>query len=117
MTEVRGEPARPALPDDARLLVDEDQPLIAIPMDEDGRRGVAYYTSDATADAALTDEAVQRAKALAGAWADLDWDEVAAELHRIRHEASPAPLADAALGAMLGDDSPQSLPEQGSTAT
>jgi hypothetical protein len=29
--------------------------------------------------------------ALAGAWADLDWEEAEAELDRIRHESQPTP--------------------------
>jgi hypothetical protein len=85
------------------VVAEDDQPLIAVPLDEDGRRRVAYYTSEAAADAALDDAAIRRAKALAGAWADLDWEEVAAELHRIRHQSPPSPPADEALGAVLGE--------------
>jgi hypothetical protein len=65
---------------------------------------VAYYTSDAAADAALPDAAVQRALDLAGAWADLDSEEARAELDRIRHQSPPTPPADEALGALLAED-------------
>jgi hypothetical protein len=104
MPPTRRQSDPPTPPDDAALLVNEDQPLIAVPVDGDGQPRVAYYTSDAAADAALTDEVIRRAKALAGAWADLNWDEVAAELHRIRHQTPPTPPAEDALGALLGDD-------------
>ena len=104
MPNVRRQPARPVSPNDTGLLVEDDQPLIAVPVDEDGRRLVAYYTDDAAADASLNDEAIRRAKALAGAWADLDWDEVAAALHHIRHQTPPTPPAEETLGALLGED-------------
>jgi hypothetical protein len=87
----------------AGVVADDDQPLIAVPLDEDGRRRVAYYTSDAAADAALPDAAVRRALDLAGAWADLDWEEALAELDRIRHQSPPTPPADEALGALLAE--------------
>jgi hypothetical protein len=35
-----------------------------------------------------------RARALAGAWADLDWEEAHDELDRIRHESDPTPPID-----------------------
>jgi hypothetical protein len=86
------------------VVADDDQPLIAVPLDEDGHRRVAYYTSDAAADAAVPDAAVRRALDLAGAWADLDWEEALAELDRIRHQSPPTPPADETLGALLGED-------------
>jgi hypothetical protein len=85
------------------VIVDDDQPLIAVPLDEDGHRRVAYYTSEAAADAALPDAAVQRALDLAGAWADLDWEEALAELDRIRHQTPPTPPVEAQLDAVLGE--------------
>ena len=117
MPDVRRQPARPAPPDDTGLLVEEDQPLIAVPVDEDGRRLVAYFTSDASADASLTDEAIRRAKALAGAWADLDWGEVAAALHRIRHQTPPTPPAEETLGALLGEDTSGTADDRGRGAS
>lgn len=117
MSNVRRQPVRPASPNDTGLLVDEDQPLIAIPVDEDGRRLVAYYTNDSAVDASLNDEAIRRAKALAGAWADLDWDEVAAALHRIRHQTPPTPPADETLGALLGDDTSGPADDRGRVAS
>lgn len=62
-------------------------PLIAIPT-EDG--GTIYYTTEEAARADQTDETLQRALNLAGAWSDLDWDEAMDELDRIRHESEPS---------------------------
>ena len=87
MAEPRVEP----LPD---LVSDGDQPLIAIPMEEDGREVVRYFADEAAADAATPDEGIQEALSLAGAWSDLDWDEMEAGLHRMRHEAPPTPPID-----------------------
>jgi hypothetical protein len=112
MPDVHHSPAGPAPPgtpspgDATGLVADDGRPLIAVPLDEgaeDGRRRVAYYTSNA-ADAALPDAAVRRALDLAGAWADLDWEEARAALDRIRHQTPPTPPADEALGALLGED-------------
>jgi hypothetical protein len=103
MPDVRPQPPQPSPPAPPGVIVDDDQPLIAVPLDEDGRRRVAYYTSDADADAALPDAAVRRALDLAGAWADLDWEEAVAELDRIRHQTPPTPPVDAQLDALLGD--------------
>lgn len=67
--------------------------LIAVPT-EDG--GTIYYTSEEAARADQTDETLQRALELAGAWSDLDWDEAMEELDRIRHGSSEpsAPFAE-----------------------
>jgi hypothetical protein len=76
------------------LLAGQDEPLIAIPVERDGREVVRYFTDDAAADEAAGDNGVQDALALAGVWSDLDWDEVADELDRIRHESKPTPPLD-----------------------
>lgn len=68
-----------------------DQPLIAIIFEEDGQEIVRYFTDEAEADAALPSESVQAALDLAGAWSHLDWEEVEAELDRIRHASQPTP--------------------------
>lgn len=67
-------------------------PLIAVPA-EDG--GTIYYTSEEAVRADQTDDTLQAALDLAGAWSDLDWDEAEAELYQIRHESEPsAPFAE-----------------------
>ena len=38
-----------------------------------------------------TDEDIQAALDLAGAWSDLDWDDMEAELYRIGHSTPPSP--------------------------
>ncbi len=72
----------------ASLKVGPDDTLIAIPT-EDG--GTIYYISEEAARADQTDETLQRALDLAGAWSDLDFDEAMEALDRIRHESPPSP--------------------------
>lgn len=68
----------------------EDQPLMSVITTREGEDYVRYYTEQAE----TRDEDVEGALALAGAWKDLeDWEEVEAELDRIRHSSPPsAPL-------------------------
>lgn len=86
--------AEPRVEPTLGLVVEGDQPLIAIPTEENGREVVRYFTDETAADAATTDEGIQYALALAGVWSDLDWDEMEATLYRMRHEVSPTPLID-----------------------
>lgn len=76
------------------LMAAWDAPLIGRFVEVDGTIVVRYYTSLEDAAADITDEDVQRALALQGAWSDLDWDEMVAELDRIRHESQPTPPID-----------------------
>lgn len=77
------------------MTVREDQPLIGVLVRENGEEVVRYFTDDDEAEQASTPSGVQQALALAGAWKDLgDWDEVEAELDRIRHESKPTPPID-----------------------
>ena len=73
------------------LLARPDQPLIAVPMEVDGQEMVQYFIDE---DALNSAEVIRRARALAGAWADLDWREMIEELDRIRHESAPTPPID-----------------------
>ena len=75
------------------LVVEHDRPLIAIPVEENGREVTYYFVDDAVADAVLP-RSVEDALSLAGAWSDLDWDETAAALDRIRHANPPSPPID-----------------------
>ena len=72
-------------------MAGDDQPLIALPSRSNGKDTVHYFVDEEAADAAITDEDIQRALVLAGAWSDLDWDEMEAELYRIGHETPPSP--------------------------
>jgi hypothetical protein len=67
------------------------QPLIGVMTEEQGHEVVRYFTKEADADRALTEDTTQAALALAGAWSDLAWDELAQALDRIRHESRPTP--------------------------
>jgi hypothetical protein len=74
--------------------VSDSQPLIGIPFDENGHQVTRYFTDEAEADAALGPDVTTDALNLAGAWSDLDFDEVADALDRIRHESKPTPPID-----------------------
>ena len=58
------------------LVVEDDQPLIAILLEEDGREVVRYFTDEGAADAALPHSATQDALAAIGSWSDLDWEDM-----------------------------------------
>ncbi|HEX5502925.1 MAG TPA: hypothetical protein VFW96_09900, partial [Thermomicrobiales bacterium] len=84
-----------AHPEPAQYLVAaDDQPLIAIPFEEDGRVVVRYFVDEAAADAATSDDVTEAALAMIGAWSDLDWDDMERELYRIGHENPPTPPID-----------------------
>ena len=68
-----------------------DQPLIGVLFEENGQLLVRYFTDRRAAAAARSEQALQRALSVIGAWSDLDWDEAVAELDRIRHENPPTP--------------------------
>lgn len=74
------------------------QPLIGVPLEEDGHQVVRYFNNDADADVALAQPDRRSPRQLAGAWLqvdpDLDWDGLADELDRIRHQSTPTPLTD-----------------------
>lgn len=78
-------------PHPAGLTTRPDQPLIGVVVEEHGQEVVRYFAGEAEADAAISDEAVQEALNLAGAWSDLDWEELETALDQIRHESKPTP--------------------------
>jgi hypothetical protein len=73
------------------------QPLIGIPFEENGRLVVRYFADEAVADAALSKRRPRDVRRLAGVWKDLDWEEAADALDRIRHESKPTPPIDLGL--------------------
>jgi hypothetical protein len=73
------------------LAAEAEQPLISLVLEEDGRQVVRYFADEAAADAAVADHALARALAAIGSWSDLNWDETAEALDRIRHESPPTP--------------------------
>jgi hypothetical protein len=76
------------------FAVRSDQPLIGIVLVEDGHEVTRYFTDEAEAVAAGTSQTAADARALAGAWSDLDWDEMVEELDQIRHANTPTPPID-----------------------
>jgi len=73
----------------------ENQPLIGIPFEENGKEVVQYFSEEAQADKAVSEDATQVALRLAGAWGDLNWEDMEQALDRIRHESKPtAPIDD-----------------------
>jgi hypothetical protein len=76
------------------LTARPDQPLIGVPLEEDGQPVVRYFTDEDEADRALGDDSVQQALALIGAWKDIDSPDALDILDRIRHESKPTPPID-----------------------
>ncbi len=73
------------------FVVRRDQPLIAVPMDQDGVEEVRYFVDEAAADAALGQTTQPAPIKLAGVWSDLDAEAMLNELDRLRHESKPTP--------------------------
>ena len=73
------------------LLVQDNQPLIGIPFEDQGQEVVRYFAGEEEADRAVADQEVQDALSLAGVWSHLDWNEMVEALDRIRHESKPTP--------------------------
>lgn len=74
----------------ASLVVARDQPVVAIPLIEDGREVVQSAVEADTGTPATLPDSVRDALSLAGAWGDLDWDDTVEALDRIRHPSSVA---------------------------
>ena len=79
----------------SELAVQPDRPLIGIVAAEGGQEVVRYFVDEADADAAATDQVTADARAMAGSWADLDWDDAVETLDRIRHDSVPTPPIEA----------------------
>ena len=76
--------------DDPEVSALDDEPIISIPDRDDPNVWHHFYTEE-DADAYTTREDIERAKAAAGAWGDIDYDEMLDALDRIRHESTPTP--------------------------
>jgi len=72
------------------LRVRRDQQLVVVTCTDDDAR-LCYFADDLVDDDADSVPVVQAALDAVGSWSDLDWDEVEAELDRIRHESIPTP--------------------------
>ena len=73
------------------MAVRPDLPLIGVVLIEDGQEIVRYFSIEAEADAVLASHVTTDARSLAGAWADLDWEDAIDALDRIRHDSEPTP--------------------------
>ena len=79
----------------AGVLTQARQPLIAIPLTEEGRERVAYFSSEEEAES-LTRRlmAEHPLSTIIGAWSDLDWERASDALEQIRRESVPTPPID-----------------------
>jgi hypothetical protein len=68
-----------------------DQTLIGVVLRQDGEEVVRYFAGDTGTAAAVPQDAVERALAAIGSWADLDFDETLDALDRNRHQSTPTP--------------------------
>ena len=84
----RTQPTQIDDPEEAIGLLHE--PIISIPDRDDPTKWRHFFTEE-EADSYVTPEDIARARAVAGAWSDLDLDEMLDALDRIRHESVPTP--------------------------
>jgi hypothetical protein len=70
------------------------QPLIAIPIEQDGEEAVRYFVDEEQADAAMEQGTRKQPIKLAGVWRDLDAEAMLAALDHIRHDSKPTPPID-----------------------
>ena len=73
------------------LAVRPDLPLIGVVLIENGQEVVRYFANEAEADSVIASHETTDAHTLAGAWADLDWEDAINALDRIRHDGEPTP--------------------------
>ena len=76
------------------FAVTPDRPLIGILTIEDGQGVVRYFVDEDDFDATVGARTIEDVQSLAGACADLDWEEALDELDRIRHESPSTPPID-----------------------
>jgi hypothetical protein len=68
------------------MVVPADQPLIGVFVRDGERELVRYFADEAEVNAALGTRVGEHALRAAGAWSDLDYEDAATELERIRRE-------------------------------
>ncbi len=76
------------------LVARRGEPVIVVPVEIDGEEVEWVFTSEAEADAALEGRAIQEGLDLAGAWSDLDLDEMLDELAPAPDQSPPSPSLD-----------------------
>lgn len=75
------------------LIVRADETVFMVPFEKDGVQYTRYFIDDGDSEEMDdgSDAELEEMMSLFGAWSDLDWDEMADELDRIRHESKPTP--------------------------
>jgi hypothetical protein len=73
------------------ITTTQDQPLIGIPFEENGKEVIRYFSEETQADHAIAENATEEALKLAGAWSDISWGEMQQALDHIRHDTKPTP--------------------------
>jgi hypothetical protein len=71
------------------ITTSQHQPLIGIPFQENGKEVIRYFSEETQADHAVSHDATE--KAPAGAWSDLNFEEMLNALDHIRHDSKPTP--------------------------
>jgi hypothetical protein len=80
--------------DSSSMTVGSNEPLVGVIVRRNGTELVHYTTDERALDQLSGQQSMQRALDLAGAWSDLNWDEMEQALDRIRHESRPTPPID-----------------------
>lgn len=68
--------------------------VLLVPVDGPDRDLAEMIIEDETSMSIASDEAIVALKSLAGAWSDLDWEDLESDLRRVRHESAPSPVLD-----------------------
>src|SRR5690349_8129806 len=81
---------------------ESNEPLITLPVDDQGVETAVYFTSEAAADEYVRKIRPQGPVSFAGIWSDLDADDMLDSLERIRHDSKPTPPLEDARGQHRG---------------
>ena len=75
------------------IAAQSSQPLVGVFVD-DGSDTVQYFVDEEADTPSQPSADAQAALAAIGTWSDMDWDDLADELDRIRHANPPTPPLD-----------------------
>lgn len=71
------------------ITTTQNQPLIGIPFEENGKEVIRYFSEETQADKAVAADKIEETLKLAGAWSDLPFQEMEEALDHIRHDSQP----------------------------
>jgi hypothetical protein len=80
-------------PHQPSIAVRSTQPLVGVFVEDDSDL-VRYFVDDRAAPQPQPSADARAALSVIGAWSDMDWDELADSLDRIRHANPPTPPLD-----------------------